>query len=462
MSIHDASPDSQSGPTPGGGGAPFEWPDGQGQRWTVEAHPARVSLRSGDVRFDIPRARFSTDIYVSPMGQQVVLRFSGPDQDVGFLVSKSDAAALFGRIEVVPVTPDALAQQEAREAAARRPTWPEMTATSVWALICAALAFLPYVGFVFALIAAALLWRQRKRTQPTPATRHIRKMAVVTLGLLVWGIAVCMLSTWTWTQPFPVEKLNSPSAFVGGQDLGTPLRVVLVVVVVLASLSIHEAAHAISAWWCGDDLARSLGRVTLNPKAHIDLFGTVILPTLLAVSGLGVFGYAKPVPVQLAGVRNYRRAHILISIAGPGSNLLLAAAALSVLLAIGCVLRYFAPAVALLHFQSLAPVVPAGSVGLGAILAMVIGLLKLTFIVNIILALFNLIPIPPLDGSWVLEHLFPQTLGQVYARLRPYGFMLFLLLYMTHAFRYLLAPAWQIIGTVSGMLSDGVLFSLAG
>ena len=82
------------------------------------------------------------------------------------------------------------------------------------------------------------------------------------------------------------------------------------------ALSFHEAAHAITALWLGDDLARSMGRVTLNPMSHVDPFGTVLLPILLAWSGMPIFGYARPVPVRVESLRNHRRAHILISLAG--------------------------------------------------------------------------------------------------------------------------------------------------
>ena len=217
-------------------------------------------------------------------------------------------------------------------------------------------------------------------------------------------------------------------------------------VMLLIALSVHEAAHAITAWWCGDDFARSLGRVSLNPIAHIDPFGTIILPLILAYAGWPVFGYARPVPVRLGSVRRYRRAHILISVACPASNLLQAAVCLALLLLVGSLLS-LAPDVTVKHLSAIRPVVEVSGIAGGRVIAAMALMLKLGFFVNILLAFFNLIPIPPLDGSWVLEHLFPNTLGRLYAAIRPYGFLLFLaVIYSgTRVLVYLMMPAVAIL-----------------
>ncbi|RME39353.1 MAG: site-2 protease family protein [Planctomycetota bacterium] len=230
-------------------------------------------------------------------------------------------------------------------------------------------------------------------------------------------------------------------------------------IVVLFSLTIHEAAHAITAWWLGDDYARSLGRVTLNPLAHIDLFGTIILPLLLVLAHGPVFGYARPVPVRVESLPRYRRAHILISIAGPGSNLMVAAVSLMLLLGAGCLVRLLAPQAVVEGFSSfdLARPVHASGFMLAPLFAAFATVMKLSFFINVFLAMFNLIPIPPLDGSWVLEHLFPRTLGRLYANIRPFGFLIFLAAIYFDLFEILffpvlivLYPGLGLVGHVTG------------
>jgi Zn-dependent protease len=230
--------------------------------------------------------------------------------------------------------------------------------------------------------------------------------------------------------------------------------------VVLLSLTVHEAAHAITAWWLGDGFARSLGRVTLNPMAHIDPFGTILLPILLITAGAPAFGYARPVPVRVETLPRYRRAHILIAIAGPGSNLLLACASLLLLLGVTCGLRLVVPGASVTHLASLdleAPVTAAGF-AFAAAFGPLCMILKLSFVINVALALFNLIPIPPLDGSWVLEHLFPDSLGRLYAVLRPYGFLVFIgavyagaFDYLTYPFVLLVGPGLALVAAATGM-----------
>ena len=197
-----------------------------------------------------------------------------------------------------------------------------------------------------------------------------------------------------------------------------------------------------------------MGRVTLNPLAHIDLFGTVLLPVILAVMGQPVFGYARPVPVRLAGMRRFRRAHILISIAGPGSNLLLAAVAFSVLLAAACLLRLLAPHAGGMSCAYLfSPAVGlSGFVG-ASVVGVMLTAVKLLILVNVFLASFNLIPVPPLDGSWVLEHLLPGSLGRLFAVIRPYGFFIFLVMLWTDVFMYFLLPAVASLAVISVLFS---------
>lgn len=213
--------------------------------------------------------------------------------------------------------------------------------------------------------------------------------------------------------------------------------------VVLLSLTVHECAHAITAWWLGDDYAKRLGRVSLNPLVHIDPIGTIILPLILLLANVGVFGWAKPVPTQPHYTDNPRRSHILVSIAGPGSNLLMAMASLLLLLGLGCIVSLAAPDAQVQNFNefSFSEAITATGFPLAWVFGPLCTILELSFVINVFLAFFNLIPVPPLDGSWVLEHMFPNTFGPVVARIRPFGFLLFLGLIYTGILRYLLLPA---------------------
>ncbi len=205
-------------------------------------------------------------------------------------------------------------------------------------------------------------------------------------------------------------------------------------VVLLLSLTVHEAAHAITAWWLGDDFGKRLGRVTLNPLAHIDPIGTVILPLILFMTGAGVFGWAKPVPVRTELLRNPRRDHIFIAAAGPASNILLALISLMLLLGIVCAIGLFAPEATMANLISgaFSTSVKVTGIPAAAVVGAICTVLQLSFILNMFLACFNLIPIPPLDGSWILEHSFPNSLGPIIAKIRPYGFMIFLLAMYTN------------------------------
>ena len=173
----------------------------------------------------------------------------------------------------------------------------------------------------------------------------------------------------------------------------------------LFALSVHEAAHGAMADRCGDPSARMLGRVTLNPLPHIDPIGTVILPILLAVSRAGfVFGWAKPVPFNPRNLRNIRRDPVLIALSGPVSNLLVAA--LFVLLSRMTVI---------LTESGVLPVVPP---------PIFIRFLFSMILINMILAAFNIIPVPPLDGHYVLMYFLPESGQRALERIGPFGILI--------------------------------------
>jgi len=167
----------------------------------------------------------------------------------------------------------------------------------------------------------------------------------------------------------------------------------------LIAITFHEAAHGFVANLLGDSTARQLGRVTFNPLSHIDPFGTVILPGILLLSHSPfLFGYAKPVPVNFRNLNHPRLDMVWVALAGPATNILLALAAA-------------------LAFHAL-PLVPPNAA------QWVADNLKNAFLINIVLAIFNMLPIPPLDGGRVAVGLLPRPLAEPLARLEPYGMLI--------------------------------------
>jgi Zn-dependent protease len=200
------------------------------------------------------------------------------------------------------------------------------------------------------------------------------------------------------------------------------ITTVISLFILLFAITIHEASHGWSAYKLGDPTAMAAGRVTLNPLAHIDIFGTVILPLLLALFGAPVFGWAKPVPVNPHFLRNPRRDGFWISLAGPGANI--AAAVVSLLLILFLKLISPVTTVTLYNFLTSRGSLPAG---LQPLQGLVIVLFYMVLI-NTYLVAFNLIPMYPLDGSGVLEGILPESMAEKYSRLRPFGFLIVIVL----------------------------------
>lgn len=205
----------------------------------------------------------------------------------------------------------------------------------------------------------------------------------------------------------------------------TLLTALALIPALVIAIVFHEVAHGWTALMLGDPTAKERRRLSLNPIRHVDAFGTVILPGLLALTGAPVFGWAKPVPVNKWRLDNPRFGMMAVAAAGPGTNLVLAALG-AVLL--GLFSRTTTPAgadpAALLAVltQSTSAILDTG-------FGFVLFALFSFILINLFLALFNLIPLPPFDGSHIVESLLPPSLAKAYEKLRPFGFpLLFLLL----------------------------------
>ncbi|MDD3608770.1 MAG: site-2 protease family protein [Halothiobacillaceae bacterium] len=200
---------------------------------------------------------------------------------------------------------------------------------------------------------------------------------------------------------------------------------------VLLAITLHEAAHGYAAWKLGDDTAYRLGRVTLNPLRHIDPIGTVILPLLMLVLSGFVFGWARPVPVVSSRLRAPRRDMIWVALAGPGANLALALF-WALMMKLGHGLDASVPLISV-------PLVLMGQAGV---------------VVNVLLMILNLLPIPPLDGGRVVANLLPARPAMLYERIEPFGFVILLLLLFTGTLSWLIGPAMALV--------QGWMYAFAG
>jgi len=191
--------------------------------------------------------------------------------------------------------------------------------------------------------------------------------------------------------------------------------------VMIGSLSIHEAAHAWSANRLGDDTARSLGRLTINPAAHVDVFGTIVLPLIAIFSNFPIIGYAKPVPVDPRNLgADWRRKFMLIAAAGPASNLVIALVGAVVFQALG-------------GFEAMTT-----RYSLVAFANRVVQL-------NVLLAIFNMLPVPMLDGGNVLAGLLKGRVAELYDHLRPYGFLILYGLLLSGVFAAVVNPIYDVV-----------------
>ena len=191
------------------------------------------------------------------------------------------------------------------------------------------------------------------------------------------------------------------------------LAKVILYAILIFNIAWHESAHALAAHWCGDDTAKNLGRISLSPIPHIDIWGTLIIPliNIFAPGAFALVGWGKPVPVNPYNLRHPRRDDVLVALAGPFSNLILAV----VTLLIVRLLPFISEQQAAVFFQYL--IFPMAAM-------------------SMMLCLFNLLPIPPLDGSHLLFSFLPQSLRQYYGKISLISFILMIVLINTPVWRY--------------------------
>jgi Zn-dependent protease len=195
---------------------------------------------------------------------------------------------------------------------------------------------------------------------------------------------------------------------------------------ILIAITFHEVAHGFVAYKCGDSTAKMMGRLTLNPIAHIDPVGTIIVPLMLFIFSKGafIFGTAKPVPVNFYNLRHPRRDSALVSVAGPATNVIIALLSILLLVLIYKISIVFTSSA----FIGQKIIIPLNK------------MLQYSVSFNIFIAAFNLLPVPPLDGGRIVTSLLPAKHSYQFSKIEPYGIFIVLILWFTGIARYIIVP----------------------
>jgi Zn-dependent protease len=297
---------------------------------------------------------------------------------------------------------------------------------SVVAFVFGAGGLLPLAGLPFCAAALLLAARARREAAGNALLAPSKALASAAaafgvLGVLASGIvAVHLLSG---PPPFRITEIG-PGGDAAPGELGfSTLTIVVAIGILVFSAVAHEVAHGLVAYWSGDDTARKAGRLTLNPLPHLDLFGSALLPLFLyAVQAPFIIGWAKPVPVQVDKLRDPRSGRMAVSAAGAAFNLVAVLVFFSVFASFGALVQVLTP-LRIEHFTNLFWEAAVGGSVLHP-LAVLAQALKMGILVNLALGLFNLLPLPPLDGANLLEGLLPASFAPLFATLRAVGCLL--------------------------------------
>jgi len=211
---------------------------------------------------------------------------------------------------------------------------------------------------------------------------------------------------------------------------------------VILAVALHEVAHGYVAWIKGDDTAKRMGRITLNPIAHIHWFGTIVLPIMFYAASGFLFAFAKPVPVNFQNLNNPKRDMVWVAAAGPMSNIILAVISALILK----IIIWFDPA----SFNVAYSNILNHKTGLsGGFIVPLIYMLHFSVLLNIVLCVINLIPVPPADGGRIVAGLLPDRQAMAYARVEPYGFFILIFILFFNPLNIL---DWTIYPLIGGIL----------
>jgi Zn-dependent protease len=329
---------------------------------------------------------------------------------------------------------------------------PRASPLAVWVWILAVFALTPVLGVpvAVALAVCSLLLVLRGGRLPWDRRVGLTGLAISLAALAALGLWLVMM------------VLRHPLEFTAPQEFQPPAErpwqvTVTQLAVLVVSIMLHECAHAVSGYWSGDGTAARLGRISLNPFRHVDLFGSIILPAILIMTPGGVvFGWAKPVPVDRRQFRDPRRGWLAVTLAGVSVNWLLAMGCAAGLLFLGSALRLMYPDATSQGFSNVFAVAMLQGVPGHFGWELAITALKAGILVNLVLFTFNVLPIPPLDGFGVLESLAPPSFAPLLVKLRAVGWIVLLVLIVSGILSYVLIPGIAvaaILNLVAGLMT---------